>query len=192
MNREKIKLTYNISSWSKLKFNFWGITKAGNTSIKYLLHQKSENDMRTDDNTNQWVHHIKNTQYITPEEAVQNGFNNFTITRNPYDRFESMFKDVQRRSGLMGMSHCKTPEQFIAFLEETPDEKRNVHFRSQCYFIKNSDILHMDINDTEKLSNFFECEIPHKNYIKESIKIDNKLRERVYKVYSNDFKKIRI
>lgn len=190
MNQEKIKLTYNISRWPELGLNFWGITKAGNTSIKYLLHQRSGTSMRFDDDKNRWVHHIKNTQYITPEEAAQNGFVNFTVTRNPYDRFLSMFKDVLRRSGLMGLPHCKTQEQFVDFLENTPDEKRNIHFRSQCYFLKSSDILHIDIKDTEKLSSFFQCEIPHKNSIEESIHIENKLRDRVYLLYSNDFEKL--
>ena len=189
MNEEKIKNTYNISVWPELKLNFWGIPKAGNTSIKYLLHQKSGNSMQIDDDLNQWVHQAKNTYYITPEEAMNNGFTNFTVTRNPYDRFLSMFKDVLRRGGSMGLSRCRTIENFVAHLELTPDERRNVHFRSQCHFLRDHDIMHMDISDTEKLSNFFQCEVPHKNAIKKSIEMNEHLRKRVYAIYAADFEK---
>ena len=188
-HKQKIKTKYNISCWPKLNLNFWGITKAGNTSIKYLLHQQSDHVMKSGDDKEQWVHKIDYTDYISIEEAMNNGFTNFTVTRNPYDRFLSMFKEVLRRDDSLGLFRCRTIENFVLHLELTPDEKRNVHFRSQCHFLRDHDILRMDIDDVETLSNFFQCEIPHKNAIKKSIEMNEHLRKRVYRIFAADFEK---
>lgn len=190
MNQEQTKLTYNISTWEKLGVNFWGIPKAGNTSIKYLLHYTSGNPMQPDDDKNQWVHHIKNTSYITPEQALENGHKNIAVTRNPYERFASMWKDVKRRKRLFGLTTCDTIEDFIKMLEETPDEKRNVHFRSQCYFLKIDNIECIDIRNTDKLQSFFNTDIPHKNSIKDDVDMSSEIRERVYKLFKDDFTKL--
>lgn len=190
MNQEKIKLTYNISTWEKLGVNFWGIPKVGNTSIKYLLHYKSGNPMQPDDDKNQWVHHIKNTSYITPEQAESNGYKNVAVIRNPYDRFMSMWKDVKRRRRLFGIKNCDIIEDLVKILEETKDKKRNIHFRSQCYFLKIDNIECIDIHNTERLQSFFEMEIPHKNSIKDDVYMSDEIGERVYEIFKDDFIKL--
>ena len=99
-----IKLKYNISCWDDLGLNYWGITKCGNTSIKYALIESSgrliDQLIKSDAHgADSWVHSENHIKYIDLDTALSNGNRNFAVTRNPYDRFISMYKDTQRRHG---------------------------------------------------------------------------------------------
>ena len=37
---------YNISKWDNLNVNYWGITKSGNTSIKFALLENQKSEMK--------------------------------------------------------------------------------------------------------------------------------------------------
>jgi len=185
MRQEKLKLLYNISTWDKIGLNFWGVPKAGDTSIKYLLHQVSGSDILESDDKTQWVHNHEFTTYISPDQAIDNGFANIAVTRNPYSRFISMWKDVKRRGPEFSLS-CKTIDEFLFHIENTADRKRNVHFRSQSYFLR--DIVQcIDITDTDTLQIYLNHPIPHKNILKGVIELSDRQKERVYNVYKNDF-----
>lgn len=185
MRQEKLKLLYNISTWDKIGLNFWGVPKAGNTSIKYLLHQVSGNDILESDDKTQWVHNHEFTTYISPNQAIDNGFANIAVTRNPYKRFISMWKDVERRGPEFAVS-CKTVDEFLFYLENTLDKKRNVHFRTQRYFL-HENVKCIDITDTDALQIYLNHPIPHKNILKGVIELSDRQKERVYNVYKNDF-----
>lgn len=197
-----IKIRYNISQWDHLKLNYWGITKCGNTSVKYSLIQSSglKNVYKKADasGADSWIHNEKNAKYIDRETALKNGYLNFTVVRNPYDRFLSMYKDVLRRGPhfFKKKAHnIKSPSDLLDFISKIPDHKREVHFRSQCYFITNEkgDLLVdkiIDVNNASEISDITKFKIETKNSIQKNITLDEKDRKRVYEIYKNDFNKL--
>ena len=183
-----VKLKHNISSWDRLKLNYWGIPKCGNTSVKYALAAASELKLQALDDICVWVHKESLTQYITPQQAIENGFRNFTVIRNPLDRFMSMHKDICRREPLSKIvGNDKSINNFLNYLEKTNDDKRNVHFRSQCYFIAQGDKVIPDILSYADIEQMLNTKIEHLNSIEKQYDITDEQKNRVYNIFQKDY-----
>jgi hypothetical protein len=178
-----------------MKLNYWGIPKSGNTSLKICLLKSTDKRIsRTGDIYQAWAHSEDNIKYITKEEAIENGYLNFTVVRDPYTRFESMLKDIKRRNGqFFKGKKIETIEDFFNYLEKTEDNKRNVHFRSQSYFITKDNKLALEnvfkLENTEEIEHFINLKLEKYNSIFSNItQFTGIEKERIYKIYKNDFK----
>ena len=190
---------YNISKWDNCKVNYWGIPKCGNTSIKFALHECEGNKgNHPAAGVSQWVHHHNITKYIDKSQAVNNGYINFTVTRNPYDRALSMWKDFQKRNKIYltilsdAAKNIKTLDEFLLYLDSQKDSQRNEHFRTQTSFIIDNGKLIpefiFDINDTSSINTKFNINVPHINKIEQTIKLTKNHMDLIYKIYKSDFK----
>lgn len=194
-----IKLKYNISQWNDLGLNYWGITKSGNTSIKHALITASNTEIlrkKIDKhNTDSWVHDEKNISYIDQTTALSNGNINFTVVRNPYDRFISMYKDTQRRHNhffkKFKTTRISSIDDLISFIEGFVDCDREVHFRTQSYFIVSNDVVVppkiFDINEIDEIEEFLGTSIQRMNSINSDIELTTKQKQRVFNIYQKDF-----
>lgn len=186
-----VKLRHNISSWDSLKLNYWGLPKCGNTSIKYALAKASELKLQKVDDTCVWVHKENLTKYITPQQAIQNGFKNFTVVRDPIERFISMYKDIHRREQLgRKIGKNKSINTFLKYLEKTPDEKRDVHFRSQCYFLVHNEKVIPDILTYDEIEAMLNVKLEKLNTIKSEVKMTDEQKNKVHELFIDDYKKL--
>jgi hypothetical protein len=195
-----IKLKYNISCWNSLGLNYWGVTKCGNTSIKHslILSSNLSSLHHKDDKhgTDSWVHDEKNVSYIDIKTALSNGNTNFTVVRNPYDRFISMYKDTQRRPNHFFRKYKNTRissvDDLLSFIERFADHDREIHFRSQCYFLEaNYNILPtviFDVEDAESIEKFLNTKIERMNSINTQIQLNENQKQKVFRIYQKDFK----
>lgn len=190
MNQQSLKLKYNISTWPLLSLNYWGITKCGNTSTKIALLNESGISFRVDSKTdsNAEIHSLSYVQYITPEEAMNNGYKNFTIVRHPYSRFISMYKDSQRRPSILGTRNIKTVDHLLNHIDAIEDHKRNVHLRSQSYFIKQG-VDFYDLMNLHSIREDLSITLPHTNSIEAEIDLSNAQKNRIKKIYKEDFER---
>lgn len=190
MNQQALKLKYNISSWPNIRLNYWGITKCGNTSTKIALLNESgvSFDIDNKSSTNAEIHSLSYIQYITPEDAMNNGYKNFTIVRNPYDRFISMYKDSQRRPSILGTKNIKTVTDLINHIEKTEDHKRNVHLRSQSYFIRDG-VSFYDLFDYDSIRKDLSITLPHTNSIDSEVVLLDNHKERMRNIFREDFER---
>jgi hypothetical protein len=142
-----------------------------------------------------WIHNENNANYINIDTALSNGNKNFTVVRNPYDRFISMYKDTQRRHDHFFRKNkdaqIKTIDDLISFIEKIPDENREVHFRSQSSFIsKKNKILPsfmFDINDVNGIETFLGVDVKHMNSINTKVELNLAQKKRVFSIYQKDF-----
>jgi hypothetical protein len=189
-----LKTKYNITAWDSIGLNYWAITKCGNTSVKASLLEKTGRQLNKQDGINSWVHNDKNVKYISREQALKNGYLNFSVTRNPYDRFISMFKDVKRRPKqfFKNGEKIKSMNNLIDYIQSIPDECRDVHFRSQSYFVcdqKGKILVNQifDINDTEKLFESLNLVVGKMNSIETEINLDDEQKAKISNLYWKDF-----
>ena len=184
--KTRIKWDFNISKWDSSRINFWGITKSGNTSIKKALIKKQNPDIQSSDPSDQWVHSFDYAEYITREEALQNGYYNFTVVRDPYQRFLSMYKDSLIRPHIYNM-RIENQQQLIAHVCSKPDEQLNMHLRSQSYFVGYEDCIDFykleEIGDVSPMG----LEVEHTNAISGKIEFEDGVKEMVETRYRQDF-----
>jgi nitrous oxide reductase len=189
---KQIKNRYNISKWDSLELNYWAITKCGNTSVKAALLAKCGVKHQNKDEINAWVHDISNVKYITSQEAINNGYVNFSVTRNPYDRFISMYKDVKRRHNhFFREITVETIDDLLQYIKNTPEKDRDIHFKSQSYFIcdKNGKILVDIVYDIDKINKIFDMQLNKLNEIVTDKKIilSKKQTTDIEILFANDF-----
>ena len=143
---------YNITQWESLGVNYWGITKAANSTIKSHLLKASGFSQ------NEWLDTVKVNKesladYITPEQAHNNSLLNFTVIRHPLGRAVSVYKDLvmsrPERSVSAGLSEDMTLDDYFDFLSSTDDDSCDVHMKSISWFIKS------DLQFVFKLENKF-------------------------------------
>jgi len=182
----QLKAKYNITAWPNLRINFWGIPKCGNTSMKYALLVNSGIDGQKDE-VMKWVHNHGGAKYIDIQTARNNGFQNVTITRNPYDRFVSMYKDVLRRPKMFRLNSVKSVDSFIKVLDNK--SVKDMHFKLQCQFITINDTVIPDIVlDLDTLDeNFMNLNIQKYNSINKEVTLTAEQKQHVYELYRQDF-----
>ena len=190
----------NITSWEKLNVNYWGIPKSGNSSVKKKLIESSTDIHEVDDSIHTYDHHIYHSiavcKYITKKEAISNGFTNFTLVRNPYNRFISMFKDL-KRTGTDYFSikekNVNTVDNLLHFIENTETSNLNYHFRSQSSFVFVNGKIAAEkvfkLEEMKKLELFLNLgKFDIVNKIDADIVLTEKQKEKIYDIYHKDFK----
>jgi cytidyltransferase-like protein len=202
MNKETLKLKYNITSWPKLSVNYIGIPKCMNTSMKATLMEASGVDVNiaNPDEANAWLHQGSRADYIDKDKANLNGHKNFTIVRDPYTRLESLYSDFMiKRFDMLGVGIKLGWNDFIDYVCNTDDsEKTNVHLRSQSSFIEGiDDVFVIHLETYKKQKKFLEAvtgktlNILHLHTDPEPNKAlvwTQTLRDKVGKRYPNDLK----
>lgn len=193
-----LKLKYNITSWSEFKLNYWGITKVGNTSMKYALQQHDiEHDNH--DDANAWIHKEDLATYIDKQTALTNGYTNFSIIRDPYDRFYSLYDDfMNKRHGMLGVRDMSF-EDFAEYVSKTDDSfSTNVHIRSQFSFLSLNNKLVvgclLNLNNIPAIENFvkthseIDINFPHLHSgVDTKVEWTDNIRELIKKRYEKDF-----
>lgn len=181
----------DISTWNRLSLNYWAITKCANTTIKTHLY-KLETGKDFDNKKHTLIHGRAGLTYINKNTALNNGFLNFTVTRNPYDRFLSMYRDLvlsrPKRGRTAGINNNYTVDELLSYIESLEDSQRDVHFRSQSWFITE----HLDVEINLKNLSTWPLSIPSPEIIKHKSKERfNKLtrsqKDKIYKIYKEDF-----
>lgn len=127
----------NISSWDTLQINFWAIPKCASTTIKTHLYLLQYNT--TPIVSPFFVHDEKYVKFINELEAFENNYTNFTCTRNPYDRFMSIYNDLILSRPERGIQAGLNPEMslndLIDFINGSNYDNLDVHLKPQSYFI---------------------------------------------------------
>lgn len=183
----------NITVWPLLGVNFWGITKCANSTMKIHLYEL-ENNAKFEAKKDTKIHKPIYVNYISEEEALQNNLTNFTITRNPYDRFVSIYRDMvksrPRRGRQAGLSSDSNIDQVLSLISEIPNNERDVHLRTQYSFIPYTQITKIDVKD---ILSKWPLDFPAPNFIKnkssytDSIQLTEEQRKKVYEIYKEDF-----
>lgn len=191
---------FNISAWDNINANYWGITKCGNTSVKYGLLEKIGKNIYKPEGIAQWVHGENITKYISKETALSNGYENFTVTRNPYNRSISMFNDFMKRKDLYltalhsSAKKITTLDEFLSYLSTVPTGELNEHFKPQVYFIYENDKLLVDkifdINEINEINKKYELSIPHINKTKNIRTLNPTNISMINNLYHEDFEKL--
>lgn len=178
----------NISCWHEWRLNFWGITKSANTSIKTLLLNNKEINK---DNCGQ-VHSLKEVSYISTCTALNNGYENFTLVRNPYDRFMSMYKDlVLKRPYLPIKCKYRTGRHNLSiddFIEKVILLSNDIHVRPQHLFLNEAkEIKIFKLEQINKLEKFLKAKIPLTNKTNGTIELTAAQKEIIFDKYQEDF-----
>jgi hypothetical protein len=191
-----LKLKYNISQWDSHKVNYWGITKSGNTSVKYGLLEACNKHLSEVKTSTVWVHDNKLAKYIDKTTAFANGNKNISVTRNPYDRTLSMYKDFAKRKdtiykGLSKKFNINCLDDFLDFLLAHDVNRVNIHFKPQSYFITENgkllvDLI-IDIGQIKMIEKQFKIKMPHINNIPSNIELNKSQIAKINKIYVVDF-----
>jgi hypothetical protein len=168
-----VRHRYNITTFDKLKVNYWGIAKCGNSTLKYILYRannpKSFDHLKKKRGTSKNSHgNVKvdwisgNCHFISPSEASKNNCVNFTVLRDPIQRAYSMYADATRsptRICKSGSSRFKKEAKrifeqrksvpsmidFLNLIAKYSDKERNLHHRTQKSYCLLDDIIKLDI-----------------------------------------------
>jgi len=127
--------------------------------------------------------------YITPDEALENGNYNFSVTRHPFDRFVSMYKDALNRRNIYGFSGHSI-DDFIEYVKKRPDSENNIHVRSQSYFIGDNNIETIDLYDTDRIEELLGVPISKANPSEGFAELNEKQKQIVYSLYEKDFERL--
>lgn len=201
MKKSKEIVSQNITCWPELGVNYWGINKNATSTIITHFTKLVYNDqsMLGDVELGQSAKKYLSQRYIDKSEALRNGYVNFTIVRNPYDRFESCFKQFKYpKYEVHSLSASKarfnpdwSADDFLNFIEKKFVEKRSIgnkHYRKQSWFVPNPNFLQHVIK-LEKLNNHWPFDFPapeFKSNFQPSMEI-NYNKEKFYKLFKEDF-----
>lgn len=184
-----------ITSYSDVKLNFWAIPKCANTSVKTsLLGKKNKNPYKEQ----KWVHKPWNNPYITAAEALSNNYENFTVTRHPYERFKSLYKHFGLKEPFVELNVNPNTISFDDFLNFVinnfkDDLTCNYHARSQVSFISydNKELLLDNCIDVNNLESFLikkSKKLIKANKSKEQeIELSEEQKVKIYNRYREDF-----
>jgi hypothetical protein len=181
----------NITVWPQHKLNYWGITKCANSAVKSSLLGHTVKNIHKRDKS---LHSSQNVTYISQDAALSNTYTNFTVTRDPYERFISLYKDFGcDRYKSIGLENTVTFDYFLEYvLEKFPNDDCNIHFKSQCSFItKNNQFMFDNVFKMPQLIKFFKrqgIQMHEANVSKEQeVILTNNHKEQIYNRYKNDF-----
>ena len=190
------------TAWPSLKLNYWGIPKSGSSSIKHALILMTKRlhvvrDVEYKDTfrfSHAWVHSPSNCDYISRDAALCSDNENFTVVRDPYDRFYSGFKDMKRRGPEYFdlPSNVDTPSDVLDHLLNCEPSKIDQHFAPQHTFIFDEDenflcdrIFFLEDNDL--LQHYLCTKIGHINHIDKKVKYKDDDMVMIENLYEKDF-----
>lgn len=179
----------NITVWPTLGYNFWGITKCANTAVKTHLYELATKQRFTDKKHTR-IHGVDSIIYASRQEAMENGLRNFSVTRNPYDRFLSIYSDMilsrPKRGVVAGLDPAMSVDDVLDFIQAATEP--DVHLRTQSSFIPVHEFLTFDVTQlaTWPLALDPVKQKRHQSKIKH-IGLNALQRERVYQLYKEDF-----
>jgi hypothetical protein len=183
-------------------FNFWGIPKNANTSIKMALIDNDSNKAKIESTyfkrygvvktiqykeIERWVHEADASNYITKAEAISNGGFNFTVLRDPIDRFRSQLAYNHKLKSIKYSDILSV----LSYLIETPNDSREEIFRSQYSYVEyDSNIIPKlySVEQLDKVELLINKKIPIVNttnsldYVLSHTDID-----KLQQIYSKDF-----
>ena len=140
-----LKQKFGIIELPELGCNYWSIPKCGNTSIKYGCLRASGLEIETDeDDIYASLHDLGVARYIDMTMALENGFFNFSVVRNPIQRALSMYHDFayKRKGKAVGgsgefvlaweqlIASESTFSDFVSLLLQFDEADVDMHFRS--------------------------------------------------------------
>lgn len=187
-----------VTKWDKLGVNYWAIPKSGNTSMKIHLWELQYG--RKFESNPMDIHYnktfSKDVVKISVSEANQSNLYNFTVCRNPYSRFKSMYKDLcttrLERGRLAGCSPDWSIEDFCDFVinHDDPVNTLDAHFLEQHRFIDES---RCDVSIFKLESLYDDWKLPFPPMIRTSnrtegiVELNDYTKESIYKFYREDF-----
>jgi len=204
MTQESLSLSniteMNITTWNAPDVNYWGIPKCGNTSIKLALLNPSDSLIAQEETklfegkgntrflktTSKWVHYSPiASRYISDKDAIDNGKENFTVIRNPIERFKSqyVYNLKARLEPIMMIDHL------IEHMRQ-PDKCLNIHFRTQHHFISRDGVVIPEIyrlDDLTILKSRLGTTIPHVNTANIEIALKGYQITAVESIFAQDF-----
>ena len=188
-----IKRQYNITQWDDYKLNYWAIPKCANTAIKTALSNLQYKEKMVYSKV-KWVHNPDNVMYIDRETAKQNNYYNFSVTRHPYERFISLYKDQGLRRPMFKNIKNISIDVFLENLEQYNLDK-DPHTRLQTEYIFDDNKLLvdkvMDISEAKKYLQSFNIELNYANKTQElDISLNDAQKQKVYNIYKEDFEKL--
>jgi hypothetical protein len=190
-----IKQQYYLTCFKSLKLNYQKVPKSGTTSILNAL-------LLT--NIGHVAHSEVAVSYISLEEAYNNKYRTFVVTRNPIDRVRSMYKDFffkRKRFGIGGSPECikemldlrKAPNfsRFVDILSRYPDSERDLHFKSQKFYCKHDNMEYYKLENLKdnisKLSTELTFELTLHATNSNSIELTQKDIQSIKDTFKEDF-----
>lgn len=201
-----VEKTNNIVKCDSKRFNYWGIPKAGNTSMKYAI-LTLDNDPGTLREMQRytrtgpigkgrlfpkaWVHTA--CRYVDWDTALEDDYENISVIRSPMARFISVYKDIHRRGplyfGLAGDLPVSVDE-LLDYIEGTPSEFLDIHLKPQIDYILGQDGVLVDrifnLTNPKPLEAYLGVALPHLNTIDQSVHLSNKQIEKLQQIYKGD------
>jgi len=199
MNKNK----YFIASFDKLKLNYITIAKTGSTSVLYALHKASGDVYPIGKGPDSHLHNTRITDYISLTEAKDNGYKNFTVTREPVARACSMFYDFMfKRFGIGGgggsidflneFNRVRTTKNFyeiFSLVNRYKDVDRGKHFRTQSYYHILEDLINIKLEHINKIS-IIHPDIKVENRLNSNdpkLDLSKKELDLIHSIYKKDF-----
>lgn len=188
---------YTIVRFKKFKLNYWPIPKCANTAVRAALISPNPDKLSDPGKKQKWVYKTENSFHITYDESQKNNFLNFTVTRHPYERIISLYKDQGLRRPIKIFNNYKnlTFDKFLnIFLDIWPDDsvEQDPHFLSMSYYITdNTKILVDKVVNIKDLDVFLASRTitPRRVNVTQplNIKLTDKQKEKIYQRYKKDF-----
>jgi hypothetical protein len=195
-------MNYNITEWPEFSINYWGITKCAHTSVKMALSRSRPKKFaltcaRSDINFKSvldqlWIHYdFSLCNYITPQQAAENTYENITVIRHPVERFISQFHFIRKCNALniLNVPKAASYDELLDVIEAGVD--LDIHFRSQCSFIYNDSNLLVDriftVENIKQLEDYLGVIIPHYNKTNKTALLPQHTLARLQKVFKEDF-----
>lgn len=194
----------NITHWPELGINYWGINKNATSTITLHFGQLvGDIPKPTDYQIHQglaWKISPNQDRYISADEALNNGYKNFCVIRNPYNRFVSCYNhlanpihDAQKQTQHKARFDTSwTPNDFMEHIAKTfkTGKRINKHWRKQIDFVGDLSKFNIVIK-LEELNKSWKdqlnCPAPS---ILSNPSSHHKLQfdhKRLYEIYQNDF-----
>ena len=146
---ESNRVKFVIYSFDDAKLNYWGITKCANISISRALEER-----------------FGEPSFPGPMQAKDSDYYNFSVIREPVERFISMYKMNLERPELCYLKEPLSVDELLEHIQNTPDSERNVHFKSQSYFIAPQGVIIPELYRVDALNTLEQTlgvEIPYLN-----------------------------
>lgn len=191
--------SFLVTCWPHLKINYWVIPKCGSTSVlAALLHSRGDQNV---DSLSDVEVHDKRVQYITHDQAQQNGYQNITLVRDPYQRAISLYKDFGLRRNHKRMIKSKSIDRnqsnnidyfFQYQIAPSNDLLDDLHVRSQCsYITDDQNIFRVDkiyrMEMIDQMWRNLDLYPVQRNQTPEQIQLNSQQKLIIYTRYRRDF-----